>query len=107
MQKALEYAGRYESFVPSFVEIAEVTKDFTVAQYLQQIGKQLTELQNTIDDSQLVAGSEAYTASLAIYKNIQMAASHGVAGAQEAADDMSTRFPGHKASSSKTATTKG
>jgi len=98
VQKAVDYATRNASFVPSFVNTVELSKDFTAAQFLLQVSKQLTELQNAIDDSLLVAGSEAFTASLAIYKNIQQAASHGVAGAQEAADDMSTRFPGRKTS---------
>lgn len=97
VQKALDYAARNAAFVPSFVSVPELTKDFTAAQFLLQVSKQLTELQNAIDDSLLITGSEAYIAALAIYKNIQQSASHGVAGAQEAADDMSTRFPGHKA----------
>jgi hypothetical protein len=91
VQKALDYAARNAAFVPSFVSIPELTKDFTAAQFLLQVSKQITELQNAIDDTLLVA------AALAIYKNIQQSASHGVAGAQEAADDMSTRFLGHKA----------
>ncbi len=96
VQKALDYSSRNASYVPSFVNIPELNKDFQVAQVLLQVSKQLNELQNAIEDTLLIAGSEAFSASLAIYKNIQLSASHGVAGAQEAADDMSTRFPGRK-----------
>jgi len=96
VQKALDYATRFNNLVPSYVSVPELQKDFTGAQLLLQVSKQITELQNAIDDTLLLAGSEAYTAALAIYKNTQQAASHGVASAQEAADDMATRFPGRK-----------
>jgi len=96
VQKAIDYATRYNGLVPSFVSLPELQKDFNGAQMLLQVSKQLNELQNAIDDTLLVAGSEAYTAALAIYKNTQQAAGHGVAGAVEAADDMATRFPGRK-----------
>ena len=96
VQKAIDYAVRNATFVPTFVNLAELQKDFQAAQYLLQVSKQLAELHNSINDSLLLAGSEAYGAALAIYKNTQQAASHGVAGAVEAADDMGTRFPGRK-----------
>ena len=96
IQKAIDYSSRNIAFVPSFISLNDLEVDFQATQQLMQVSKQLNELQNQIDDTLLVAGSEAYTASLAIYKTIQQAASHSVAGAAEAANDMSSRFPGRK-----------
>ena len=94
VQKAIDYGVRTPAFVPSFVSMPELQKDFQSAQMLLQVSKQLQELQNLIDDTLLVAGSEAYTSALAIYKNTRQAASHGVQGASEASDDMQNRFAG-------------
>lgn len=101
VQKAIDYASRNAAFVPVYVNLPLMETDLQSAKFLLQVSNQINELQNTIDDTMMVAGSESLTAALSIYKNIQQAATHGMAGAQEAADDLSTRFP-HKTATAPT-----
>jgi hypothetical protein len=50
-----------------------------------------------------LAGSEAFTSSLSIYKVLKNAAVMGQSGASEAAADLGSRFPGKKRTNSETA----
>lgn len=96
VQKAAEYGGRNAALVPVYVNLPELQKDLAAAQSLMRISRVILELQNMIDDTAAVAGFEAYTSALSIYKTTQEAARRNVPGAQEAYNDMQTRFPGRK-----------
>jgi hypothetical protein len=106
IDKGLYYGGRNAAFVPSFVNFGVYQSNVKNIKLLELLQKEVTELQNLIDDTLLLNDSVAYDGALAIYKTIQQAAAHKVAGAQEAADDMGARFPGRKAAAPAPATGK-
>jgi len=53
----------------------------------------LARLTTEIDDTMTLAGSEAYSAALSIYKVLKNAASMGQPGAKEASIELKNRFP--------------
>jgi hypothetical protein len=49
-----------------------------------------------VEDTIMVAGSEAYHAALAVYHNVQTAAKQDIPGAKAIYEDLKNRFPGGK-----------
>jgi hypothetical protein len=54
------------------------------------------QLSDNIDDTVMVAGSEAYQASLIFYNAVKVAAAQNIPGAREVYDDLKARFPSIK-----------
>ncbi len=90
--KALEYAEANPTLVPPFLSVPEWRKDYNYRNALRQILQVLRPLIESIDDTELAAGSEAYTAGLKFYESVRMAAGMNVAGASSIADDLGERF---------------
>ena len=93
VEKALEYGEQYPNYMPGFINVPEAKNDFETVRLLRNMHTPLTRLTHEIDDTMTLAGSEAYSAALAIYKVLKNAASMGQAGAQEAAIELKNRFP--------------
>jgi hypothetical protein len=49
-----------------------------------------------VDDTTMLAGSEAYQAALVFYNSVKTAATHDVSGAKAVYDELKKRFPGGK-----------
>ncbi|MBI4947064.1 MAG: hypothetical protein HY840_11765 [Bacteroidetes bacterium] len=96
VQKSLDYAQLNPALVPPYIDVAEMKKDVEAVQALGTLYKALGEVYTKLDDSMLLAGSEAFTASLSFYNSAKDAAKHNVSGAQAIVDDLKTRFPGRK-----------
>lgn len=97
VEKAFDFGRQYPGLVPPFVSTEEMRKDLETAQKLRAISQTLTDLSTRAEDTLMLAGSEAYMASLAIYQNIKLSARNNVGGAKSAYDDLSARFPGRSA----------
>ena len=91
VQKAQEYAGLHPDLVPSFVDVAEMKKDIDAVIALQTIYRALNEIHSALDDSILLAGSEAFMAALTFYNASKSAAKSNVRGAKEIADGRKKR----------------
>jgi hypothetical protein len=50
-------------------------------------------LEEAIDDTEMIAGSEAYQAALVFYKSVKMAAEQDIPGAKAVYEELKTRFP--------------
>jgi hypothetical protein len=50
-------------------------------------------LEETVDDTEMTAGSEAYQAALVFYKSVKLAASQDIPGAKAVYEELKTRFP--------------
>jgi len=96
VQKALEYASQHESLRPSFLDLPEAKKDYELAAGLQVIKQGLGALLRAVEDSQMIAGSEAYDAALIFYNSVKGAARSNIAGAQAIENDLKQRFPRRK-----------
>jgi len=98
VNKALEHAKHNTSVVPSFLDMAEFEKDVKAVNDLNQVLKPLKQLVEKLDDTTMLAGSEAYTAALTFYSALKGAAKAGVPGMKTVFDDLQARFPGRSKS---------
>ncbi len=94
VEKCIDSAARNAAVLPSFVNLDELKKDFNSHQALNHIIRALNQVAAPLFDSALLAGSEAYTASLSIYNLAKDAGHRDVPGAKEIASELSARFPG-------------
>lgn len=103
VEKSLEYAEQYPNYIPDFINVAEAKIDLQSVRALRQLFLPLERITNEIDSTITLAGSEAFSSSLSIYKVLKNAAVMGQAGASEATADLSSRFPGKKRTNAETA----
>lgn len=96
VEKSLDYATMYPGFMPGFIDVPEAKIDLESVKALRQILRPLERIVNELDDTMTLAGSEAYSSSLSIYKVLKNAASMGQSGAAEASAELKNRFPGKK-----------
>lgn len=94
VSKALEYTKQNSQIVPSFMEVAEFEKDVIAVTALSKVLIPLQQLTEKLDDTTMLAGSEAYSAALVFYNAVKGAAKAGVPGMKTVYDDLQVRFPG-------------
>jgi len=97
VEKALDYGRLYPHLVPVYINLDEMEKDIKTVRYLLTFLRSIEEMYSLLDDSTLLAGSEAYIAALSIYASVKDAAKRNIPGAKPASDDLKERFPGRKA----------
>ncbi|MDR2116317.1 MAG: hypothetical protein LBP87_08045 [Planctomycetaceae bacterium] len=95
VEKAYELAQSNPEFVPPFLNMSEFAIDFSDANNLEPLFVAVEQLHSGVDDTQMLAGSEAYHAALVYYNSVQKAATQNVAGAKAVYDALRVRFP-HK-----------
>ncbi len=88
--KALEVAVQNPDFLPRSFDIEEMRKDVELFEALYPIVLGLSQLQELLDDTIAIVGSEAYMAALAVYDYAKKA--QGDSGLEAAVDDMARRF---------------
>lgn len=93
VEKTLEYATQNPTLVPGYIDLSEAKKDNELAANIYTIYQQLSTILRGIEDTGLVAGSEAYEAALIIYHSIKGASRSNVPGTQAMHDDLKQRFP--------------
>jgi hypothetical protein len=78
VSKVNDYCASNPEFVPTFLDAAELDKDFEAVAALKPVLGVINQLQSNLDDTLLLAGSEAFSASLMFYGNVQFAAKNGL-----------------------------
>src|SRR4051812_20400578 len=101
VKKSLEYANSYPNLIPAFLNVAEGQKDYALSRDLYTIFQKINALNRALEDTVMVAGSEAYEAARIFYKSVQNAAQSNVSGSSAIYEDLKTRFPGKKGSNKK------
>ncbi len=96
VSKSTEYCQSYPQFVPGFLDTAELNRDFTTTLALRPILEACTALQSDVDDTVMLAGSEALMQCLVFYGTVKTAAKAGEASAKPIYEDLSARFPGRR-----------
>jgi len=94
VNKTLEYGKQNPQVVPSFLDIGEFEKDVQAVINLNKVLIPLQQLVEKLDDTTILAGSEAYSAALVFYNAVKGAAKAGVPGMKTVYDDLQARFPG-------------
>jgi hypothetical protein len=93
VERAHEYARQNPQLCPPFLDMEAFDIDFSDAHGLWGIRNLVQQLHEGIDDTQIVAGSEAYQAALLFYNSAKTAAAQNVPGAKAIYDDLKNRFP--------------
>ena len=79
--------------MPAFIDVPETRTDFEAVKAIRYFFTKLQRLTEALDDSMLLAGSEAYISTLSVYKVLKNAAAMGQPGAEEAVSELAARFP--------------
>ena len=104
VEDAITAMDNNPTFLPSYFNVAELKKDLTLYQQLDPLFVEINKLAEKIDDTQMLAGSEAFITALAAYRNFEAAAKAGIPGADTIYELLKARFSGQGGSST-TATT--
>jgi hypothetical protein len=88
--KALEVATQNPGFLPRSFDIDEMKQDVRLFDAMYPLLLSLTQLQELLDDTTTVVGSEAYAAALLVYGYAKTSGRN--TGLDAAVDDMSQRF---------------
>jgi hypothetical protein len=94
VEKAFDFARQNPQFVPSYLDMDAFGADFADAHSLWTIINSVRQTQEALDDTQMVAGSEAYQAALKFYNAVKLLAAQGVPGAKAIYEELKKRFPG-------------
>lgn len=90
--KTSEYAKTNPEFLPPYISADALGVDLKTIEMLNTLVRPLRQTVSNLDDSIMLAGSEAYTASLSYYNNIKQALKMGVPGAESIYKDLKQRF---------------
>ena len=88
------------SLLPSYISVANMQNDLALFNQLDEIIILTKQLLEKLEDTQLLAGSEAYTSALTVYKLFASAADAGVPGADAINKQLKQRFVGQGAGTS-------
>jgi len=102
-QSALQNNG---SFMPAYLDVAELSKDITLYNQLQEFTLRAAQLSEKLADMQMLAGSEAYVTALTVYRLFGAAAKAGLPGADAIYNSLKERFAGQGGNSGKDDTPK-
>jgi hypothetical protein len=68
VSQALEVAKQNPDILPRSFDIEEMRRDVELSNALQPVAMAIAQLQELVDDTSLLVGSEAYTAALMVYQ---------------------------------------
>jgi hypothetical protein len=91
--KTLEYAANNPALVPTYLDLDEAKKDYALVTATMSVLQGLDTLLRGLEDTQMVAGSEAYDAALIFYASLKGACRSNVPGAQAIYDELKKQFP--------------
>jgi hypothetical protein len=76
INEVLDMAEENPDQVPDTINIPEIRKDIELIECITKILRPLKQLEKKLEDSALLAGSEAYIPSLAIFNSMRMRNRH-------------------------------
>lgn len=80
------------SLLPSYVDPEEMSKDLKLYEQLEDLMTPLSYLYDRVRDTQMLAGSEAYSSALMVYNMVKAADKAGVPGANNLYNQLKGRF---------------
>jgi len=96
VEKAHDFAVQNPNLCPPYLDMAAFDTDFGDAHNLWTLLVSTQQLHENVDDTEMVAGSEAYQAALVFYNSVKMAARQDIPGAKAVYEELKKRFPGGK-----------
>lgn len=98
VEDAINAMENNPTLLPAYFSVTELKKDLTLYQQLEPLLLEINKLAEKIDDTQMLAGSEAYVTALAAYRNFEAAAKAGIQGADSIYELLKARFAGQGSS---------
>jgi len=95
-EDALSAAVNNATLVPGYISVPTMQNDLTLFAQMDEISGLANQLCERIEDTKMLAGSEAYNTALSLYKSFGTAADAGVLGADSIVDKLKTRFAASK-----------
>ncbi len=92
VEKVLDYAQSNPEFTPAYMNVGDLKIDFEAVKDLNTIYRPLLQLQDSLNDSIMLSGSEAYIVALSYYNSVKMGAKMNIPGAKAIYDDLKKRF---------------
>lgn len=92
VEKVMDYVKTQPSFLPQFVPVEEMDKDWKANNDVSALYKSAALLCDDLNDTMMLAGSEVYEASLAYYNSVKFAARMRAPNAKGIYDDLKMRF---------------
>jgi hypothetical protein len=94
VEKVLDYAATNPEFAPAYLSVPELKIDMAAFNDLMSLLQLAEPLCDNLRDTQMLAGSEAYTAALAYYNSVKQAAKMNVPNAKTIQEELGKRFKG-------------
>lgn len=92
VQKTKSYVDTNPEFVPGYMDKTEFLKDEAIVSLLIPISNLALQLATDVDDTVMLAGSEALQAAMLYYGQVKEANSRGIPTARPIYEDLSQRF---------------
>ncbi|WP_068473227.1 hypothetical protein [Saccharicrinis aurantiacus] len=96
VSKCIVHMEENPELTPQYLNVDEARLDLNAVNDLRKVMTPINQISAMINDSMIIAGSEAYTAALAFYTYIKGAVKAGVPGTEVIYNDLKVRFPGRK-----------
>lgn len=90
---AMRYAPQ---FLPGYISLAELERDMELFEQLNELLSILRRLSQKMEDTQILAGTEAYSTALVAYQAFKISAQSGMAGADTIFQGLRENFLNHK-----------
>ena len=92
VEKSLQYAEKHPTLVPAFVDVSEFKIDLEAVSVLKDLLQDARQICDILDDTTMLAGSEAYVAALALYNSVKIGTRMNVPAARPVYEDLKKRF---------------
>lgn len=91
-EDAINALANNSSLFPSYLDVTQMQNDFKLYTQLDELATILRQTLERIEDTRILAGSEAYVAALSVYKLVSAASSAGVQGTDTIYEQLRERF---------------
>jgi hypothetical protein len=88
--KALDVAAQHSSLMPRCLDVDEARRDLALFEALNPVLQSLNQLRELVEDTQMVAGSEAYASARVAYSSLKTVGKS--MGLDEVLEDVSQLF---------------
>jgi hypothetical protein len=93
-QDAINAVVNNGTMLPAYLDQTAMQNDMNLYNQLDKIAGRMRQVLEKLDDTQMLAGSEAYVAALTAYKLFAAAATAGIPGSDAVYDTLKERFAG-------------
>ena len=92
VQDSINALTNNASLLPGYISVANIQTDLTLFNQLDELATISRQFTEKLEDTMMLAGSEAYVTSLASYRFFEAAANAGMPGAAEVYNSLKARF---------------